>query len=366
MNKHKDIAYLQMAYNLAEKARGWASPNPYVGAVLVKKDVIVGFGYHKKPGTPHAEAIALQMAGSRARSATAYITLEPCIHWGRTPPCVDSLLQAQMKRVVISDLDPNPLVYRKGVKRLQAAGIMVDVGLLASLNRQLNETYRKLVTQKRPFLLAKTAVSLDGKIATKAYASQWISSPWSREYTHLLRGEYDAIMVGINTLLRDNPQLTVRHPNWKGKKLTRIILDSSLRFPLTARMLDTLDKGKILVFTRRPTPPKKLESLQKRGVEVIPLRPFAGRLNLTEVLRQLGQRDISSVLVEGGGTLLTALLEQKLVDKLLLTIAPKLIGGKTAPSLYQGTGADRIEEAIKLKRARSFRNESDIIVEGYL
>lgn len=366
MSEHKDIAYLQMAYSLAEKARGWASPNPYVGAVIVKKGVIVGHGYHKKPGTMHAEAMALQRAGFQARSATAYITLEPCIHWGRTPPCVDSLLKARLKRVVISDLDPNPLVHRKGLKRLQAAGLPVEVGLLAAQNRRLNEAYRKLVTQKKPFLLAKAAVSLDGKIATKSYASRWISSPQSREYAHLLRGECDAIMVGINTLLRDNPQLTVRHPNWRGKRITRVILDSSLRFPATARMLDTLDKGRILVFTHRPAPPKKMESLQKRGVEVIPLCPAGSRLDLPEVLRQLGQRDISSVLVEGGGTLLTALLEQKQVDRLILIIAPKIIGGKTAPSFFRGTGVDRIQEGLKLKRVRTFRIATDIIVEGCL
>lgn len=363
MNSQNDIAYLQMAYALAQKAKGWASPNPYVGAVIVKKGVIVGYGYHEKPGNLHAEAMALQRAGSQSFNSTAYITLEPCVHWGRTPPCIDSILQARLKRVVISALDPNPLVYRKGIRRMKQAGIEVSVGILEEKNRQLNESYRKYITEKIPFVIAKAAISLDGKIATKTFDSQWITSSATREYIHLLRGECDAVMIGINTLLKDDPLLTVRHPNWKGKRLTRIILDSHLRFPLKANMLKTLSQGKILVFALQKASAKKADLLKQRGVEVI-LLP-GSRIDLKEVLSWLGKNEISSVLVEGGGHLHTSMIMERLVDKIYITISPKLIGGKSAPSLFEGEGVSSIKDSLRLKRLSSFRINEDLIVEGY-
>jgi diaminohydroxyphosphoribosylaminopyrimidine deaminase/5-amino-6-(5-phosphoribosylamino)uracil reductase len=365
MNEHKDIAYLQMAYGLAEKAIGWASPNPYVGAVILNRGIIVGYGYHKKPGEQHAEIIALERAGSRAKNGTAYITLEPCTHWGRTPPCVDKVLQAKLRRVVVSAYDPNPLVYKQGVMKMRQAGIEVSVGLLQAKNQQLNETYIKYITNKIPFVTLKTAVSLDGKTATKAYDSQWISSAMTRDYAHLLRGEYDAIMVGINTLLRDDPKLTIRHSNWKGKHLARVILDSQLRFPLTAQIIATLSQGKILVFTHKQASPQKAEALRKKGIEVIPISQSSGKIHLPEVLSWLGKHEISSVLVEGGGQVHTSLLEEKLVDKIILALSPKMIGGKQAPTFFQGNGVDFIKEAFPLKKIRSFRIDDDIIVEGY-
>ncbi len=364
MKNQKDIFYLQMAYALAGKAVGWASPNPYVGAVLVKGEKIVGEGYHEKPGQPHAEIVALRKAGSLARNSTAYITLEPCVHWGKTPPCIDALLPAGLKRFVISDLDPNPLVYKKGVKRLREAGIEVSVGLLREKNRRLNETYLKYITKKIPFITAKAAVSLDGKISTKKFSSRWISSPQTREYFHLLRGEYDALMIGVNTLIKDDPLLTIRHPNWKGKRLTRIILDSHLRFPLKARILSTLSQGKILVFTTQNASQKKADALRRGGVEVVILS--SSRINLKKVLSWLGLHEISSVLVEGGGHLLTSMFEEKMVDKTFISISPKLIGGATAPSFLQGTGVDLIKDSLYLKRTHSFQIDEDIIMEGYL
>lgn len=366
MNSLKDIFYLQMAYALAEKAKGWASPNPYVGAVIVKRDVIVGHGYHQRTGQPHAEVIALQKAGSLSRNSTSYVTLEPCVHWGKTPPCVDAILQARLKRVVISALDPNPLVYKKGLKRIKEAGLETSVGLLEEKNHGLNEAYLKYITKKIPFVVAKAAVSLDGKIATSKYDSRWISSSETRKYFHLLRGEYDALMVGINTLIRDDPALTVRHPNWKGKRLTRIILDSRLRFPLKARILSTLEQGKILVFTLENFSQRKAESLRKKGVEVIPLSFSPAGLDLKEVLSWLGKHEISSVLAEGGGRLLTSLLEEKLADKIFVTLSPKLIGGKRAPSFFQGKGAGSIKDSLCLKKINSFKIDEEIIVEGYL
>jgi diaminohydroxyphosphoribosylaminopyrimidine deaminase/5-amino-6-(5-phosphoribosylamino)uracil reductase len=205
MTDIKDIAYLEMAYGLAEKARGWASPNPYVGAVVVRREAIIGYGYHERPGKPHAEAVALERAGRPARGSTLYITLEPCVHWGRTPPCADAVIRAGPKRVVVSSFDPNPLVFQKGIRKLRAAGIDVSVGLLKDRNVALNEGYIKHITRGIPFVTLKAALSLDGRTATRTRDSRWISSPLTRDYVHLLRGEQDAIMVGIQTILGTIP-----------------------------------------------------------------------------------------------------------------------------------------------------------------
>jgi diaminohydroxyphosphoribosylaminopyrimidine deaminase/5-amino-6-(5-phosphoribosylamino)uracil reductase len=362
---HKDIAYMEMAYGLAERAKGWASPNPYVGAVLVRRDVIVGYGYHERPGKPHAEIVALRRAGQNSRNSTAYITLEPCIHWGRTPPCIDAILQAGLKRVVVSSLDPNPLVNKKGIRIMEKEGLDVSVGLLAEKNRRLNESYFKYIRKKLPFVTVKAAISLDGKIATKSGRSQWISSPPVREYTHLLRGEHDAIMVGINTVLKDNPVLTVRHRNWRGKRIIRVILDSKLRFPLQSRMLDTLSKGEIYIFTTQSSSQKKADALRKKGATVVPLRARGDHLNLKGVLIWLGKKEIASVLVEGGSFLLTSVLEKKLADKIHVALSPKLIGGKDALSLYGGRGVNHVKDALGLKRLQSLRIANETIFEGY-
>ncbi len=367
MNTHKDTAFLEMAYALAEKAKGWASPNPYVGAVIIKGNMIVGTGYHEKPGRPHAEIIALQKAGSYARNGTAYISLEPCVHWGRTPPCVDRLIQAGLKRVVISALDPNPLVYTRGVKRMRQAGIDVSSGLLEEKNARLNEAYNKYIQKRIPFVTAKVATSVDGKMATKTFDSKWITSRMTREYVHLLRGEHQALMVGIHTLLRDDPRLTVRHPLWRGKQITRIILDSKLRFPLRAKVLKTLNKGKIVIFTHQPSSSPKATALQKAGIQIVSFPDGPSRkIRLKKVLSWLGQNEISSVLVEGGSLLLTSLLEKNLVDKIYITLSPKLVGGEEAPSFFEGKGISSLSRAPYLKNPHCYAVDKDIILEGYL
>ncbi|MGB8952579.1 MAG: bifunctional diaminohydroxyphosphoribosylaminopyrimidine deaminase/5-amino-6-(5-phosphoribosylamino)uracil reductase RibD [Candidatus Aminicenantales bacterium] len=365
MSNLKDTAYLNMAYGLAEKAKGRASPNPYVGAVVVANDRIAGCGYHEGPGKDHAEIIAFEKAGRLSKNSTLYVTLEPCVHWGRTPPCADRILQVRPKRIVVSALDPNPLVYRKGIKKIKDAGIEVSVGLLREKNNRLNEAYLKYITQKIPFLTLKAAISLDGKLATKKFDSRWISSAQSREYAHLLRGEYDALMVGINTVLYDDPMLTVRHAHWTGKTIRRIILDSHLRLPLTAKILATSSRGQITVFCKNDASPKKRNSLEKRWVEVVPLLNSSRRIDLKEVLSWLGKREISSVLVEGGEKLSTALLEESLVDKVYLVFSPKFIGGKDAVSLFAGEGAGYIQDSLRLKKIHSFPLDEDIIMEGY-
>jgi len=362
----RDFGYMHMAYSLAEKAVGRVSPNPYVGAVAVRRGVIVGTGYHAGPGKPHAEVVALAQAGRRAEGATVYITLEPCVHWGRTPPCVDSLIQARLKRVVISDLDANPLVFKRGVRRLKQEGLPVECGLLSEKNRRLNEIYIKYITRKTPFVAVKSAISLDGRLATRTFDSRWISSAETREYVHLLRGEYDALMVGINTVLRDDPQLTIRHPRWKDKPLTRVVVDSRLRFPLEAKMLKTQDRGNIIVFTRPEASRRKAAALEKKGVRVVPVPGKGPRVDLRAVLARLADTEIAALLVEGGGTLVSSLFQARLADKVFLALSPKLIGGSTAPAFIAGAGVPRLSEALSLKDTRVFSLGSDIIVEGYI
>jgi diaminohydroxyphosphoribosylaminopyrimidine deaminase / 5-amino-6-(5-phosphoribosylamino)uracil reductase len=360
-----DSTFLEMAYGLAEEARGWASPNPYVGAVVVRNGRVTGSGYHERPGRPHAEAIALERAGRQARGSTLYVTLEPCVHWGRTPPCIEAVIQAAPKRVVISSFDPNPIVFQKGVRRLRAAGIDVSVGLLKEKNSVLNECYIKYITRGVPFVTLKAALSLDGRMASRTGDSHWISSPAAREYVHLLRGEQDAIMVGIRTVLKDDPRLTVRHPHWAGKKIARIILDPALRLPATARILKTLAKGKVIVFTWAGASPRKRAILEKKGVEVIETPGRSGLLELPEVLARLGERGIAGLLVEGGSRLLTAMVEAKLADKVFLTMSPRLIGGEAAPSFLEGEGVRLVRRSLNVRRLRTFPIGDELVIQGY-
>lgn len=365
MNGTKDLAYMEMAYGLAERARGRSSPNPLVGAVVVRHDRIVGRGFHEEAGKPHAEILALRAAGDRAKGATMYLTLEPCVHWGRTPPCVDRVIAAGLERIVVSALDPNPVVHARGVRRLRAAGLPVSVGLLAERMAVLNEAYLKYITRKTPLVTLKAALTLDGKIACRTGDSRWITSSTARDYAHLLRGEHDALMIGIGTLLADDPRLTVRHPNWPGKKIARVVLDSRLRFPLDAKMLSTLHEGRVLVFAGSAAPPAKARALERRGAEIV----FPGRgrraWTLKDVLAELGRREIASLLVEGGSRLFTGFIEGRLADKAVLTFAPKLVGGRAAQGLFEGQGVERVREALPLKRLRSFSIEDEFILEGY-
>ena len=365
MSAGHDLAWMEMAYGLAEKARGRTSPNPLVGAVVVRDGAVVGHGFHEEPGKPHAEILALGQAGRRARRATLYLTLEPCVHWGRTPPCADTVVATGLERVVVSAVDPNPLVHTKGIRRLEEAGLDVSWGLLAERNAALNEAYAKYIVRRVPFVTLKAALSLDGKIACAGGDSKWVSSAGTRDHIHLLRGEQDALMVGINTLVADDPLLTVRHPGWPGKKALRAVLDPRLRFPLTSRILSTLDRGRIAVFCGREAPAEKARALEALGVEVFFPPDGAKAWSLVRVLAELGRLEIASLLVEGGSRVFTSFIENGLADKAVLTFAPLLVGGAAAPGLVGGEGADRIAGAVALKRTRTFTIEEDIIVEGY-
>ncbi len=360
-----DQAFMEMAYSLAARARGWASPNPYVGAVVVKNNKIIGYGYHEQPGKPHAEVIALQRAGEKAKDSTLYVTLEPCVHWGRTPPCVETILRFRPKRVVISALDPNPIVYKKGVQKLKEAGIEVNVGCLKERNDRLNEAYIKFITQGLPYIILKAALSLDAKIAATDSSSRWITGPLARDYAHLLRGEVDAILVGINTVLHDNPRLTVRHPLWGEKRIIRVVLDSQLRLPPDSRLLKTLDKGPVIVFTSIEASEKRKKILSAKGVKIITVKGEKHYLNLHHVLQELGQLGVASLLVEGGSRVLTSFLEHNLGDKIFLFFAPLLFGGQKAPSLFAGQGFPTIKKGLRLRYYRTFSLGNDIILEGY-
>ncbi len=365
MNGASDRAWMEMAYGLAEKARGRTSPNPLVGAVVVRGGAAVGAGFHEEPGEPHAEILALAGAGGRARGATLYLTLEPCVHWGRTPPCVDTVLRAGLERVVVSAVDPNPIVDGRGIRRLERAGLRVSVGLLAERNAALNESYVKYITRKRPFVTLKAALTLDGKIACRTGESRWISSAGTRDYVHLLRGEQDALMIGAGTLVSDDPRLTVRHPHWGRKKVLRAVLDSRLSFPLDARILRTLGLGPVVVFAGRGAPAGKARALARRGVEVVPPPGGAMAWSLDRVLAELGRREVAALLVEGGGRLYTAFVEAGLADKAVLTLAPRLLGGDAAPGFLGGAGAGTVAAARALRRVRTFTAADDIILEGY-
>jgi len=364
MNRQKDEAYMSMAFALAEKARGRTSPNPMVGAVIVKNDRIVGWGYHEQAGKPHAEIIALKHAADKVRGATLYVTLEPCVHYGRTPPCIDRLLQSGLSRIVIASRDPNPLVDGQGIKRLRQAGLSVTTGILEHLNQKLNEAHIKYITKKMPFVTLKAAASLDGKIASATGDSRWISSPASREYAHFLREENDAVMVGSGTVIKDDPLLTVRHGRRPGKKIARVIIDSRLRIPLSARLLRAPLGGPVIIFTGANAPEFKVRALARDAVEVV-TDGRNERFGLERVLRELGRREISSVLVEGGSALLSSFLDQKLADKAVIFLAPRLIGGRSSPGLFGGRGADKIADGLQLKKPAYFNLEGDIIIEGY-
>ncbi len=361
-----DLDYLEMAYGLAEKGRGRTSPNPCVGAVIVKGGRIVGYGYHEEAGKPHAEIIALARAGRKAKGATIYLTLEPCVHWGRTPPCIQTLIRAGLKRAVISAVDPNPLVNRRGIRTLKKAGIEVTAGLLEEKSRKLNATYIKYITKKIPYITIKAAMSLDGRIAAGNGDSRWISSRETREAVHLLRGENDAVLVGIGTLLHDDPRLTVRHPLWPGKKVTRIVLDSRLRTPSSARIFSRTERDPVILFAGLDAPRNKARELEGLGATVIRVPVTSEGLDLGCILRELGRREIAAVFVEGGSRVLTSFIEKKLADKIVLTVSPKIIGGKAAPSWAEGKGVPFVRHALPVGNTRWFSIGGDWIVEGDL
>ena len=359
--------YMEHALSLAKLALGHASPNPAVGAVVVKEGVIVGEGYTQPPGSHHAEVVALQQAGEKARGAAMYVTLEPCSYYGRTPPCTQAIAAAGIAEVHLSIVDPNPLVCGRGKAELEAAGVRTFLGEYEEEAREINESYVKFITSGVPFVLAKFAMSLDGKIATKTGDSRWISGEESRRYVHGLRHQVDAIMVGVNTIVADDPQLTARAGREGGKaekQPLRIIVDSRGRTPTTARVLQM--PGKTLVAVAGEIESAKAGALAQAGAEVLRLPSREEQVDLGELLRVLGKREVTSLLVEGGATLFGSLFEQDLVDKLLVFIAPIIIGGGEAKSSVEGKGVEKVAQAMSLSRVKVEMLGDDVLISGYV
>jgi diaminohydroxyphosphoribosylaminopyrimidine deaminase/5-amino-6-(5-phosphoribosylamino)uracil reductase len=363
----KEEEYMRLTLSLAKKGMGTTSPNPMVGALVVKGQRIVGKGYHRRAGEAHAELIALTEAGDLARGSTLLVNLEPCCHTEKkTPPCVDAIIKAGVKKVIVAMFDPNPLVNGRGVEALRKAGIDVKVGLLSDEARRLNEVFVTFREKKRPFFMLKAAVSLDGKIATKIGESKWISNEESRAYANKLRSVMDAIMVGINTVILDNPLLLPRVAKPKRYPL-RIVLDSKLRIPPACELVKTADKFRTLIFTLPDINVEKEARLTSLGVEVVRVGAGEnGRVDLTKLCEELSRREIMSVMVEGGGELNGSLLKEGLLDKILLFYGPKFIGGKNASNLIAGKGIDFLKDAYKVEIESVKRLKDDICVEGYV
>jgi diaminohydroxyphosphoribosylaminopyrimidine deaminase / 5-amino-6-(5-phosphoribosylamino)uracil reductase len=358
-----DEHWMKRAIRLAEAGRGRTSPNPVVGAVLIKKGKVVGEGYHAKIGEAHAEMIALRQAREKARGASLYLNLEPCTHYGRTPPCVPQVIKAGVKRVVIGMEDPNPLVNGKGIKALKKSGVDVEVGVLEAECRRLNEAFCKYIVKKEPFVVLKVAATLDGKIATRKGDSKWISGEASRRFVHKLRDQVDGVLVGIGTVLRDDPLLTTR---MKGEREPyRIVLDSRLRIPEEARVFEQ-SPSKVILATTGSAPQDKIERLEKRGVHVLIIDSREGRVNLRSCLSQLGEIGVMNLLVEGGSQVNGSFLDEGLIDKFLLFLSSKLMGDPRALGIFGGRGVSNLKEAVGLREIKTKRIGEDIFVEGYL
>ena len=356
-----DKYYMGIAIRLARKGIGKTSPNPMVGSVIVANGKIIGRGYHKRCGDHHAEINAINNVKKNIKGSTFYITLEPCSHYGRTPPCVDALIQANPERVVVGSLDPNPEVNGKGVRILRSKDIKVDVGVLESECRQLNESYFKFIKTGMPYITVKYAQTLDGRIATKSGDSQWISSEASRKYVHRLRSVNDGIMVGAGTVAADNPQLTVRHV--KGKNPIRIIVDSKLRISIKSSVLTDANTHLTLIAVTSGASDVKISSVKKRGAEVLVVKKIRNdRVNLKDLLIKLGKREIISVLVEGGSEIITSLLKANLVDKMIIPIAPKIIG--KGLDAIGDLNINKINNAVRFSSFKTMKKGDDIIFEG--
>lgn len=359
-----DERYMRRALELARLARGRTSPNPMVGAVVVKNGEIVGEGWHQKAGTPHAEIHALRAAAENARDAELFVTLEPCCHSGRTGPCTEAVVAAGIRRVIVAMTDPNPKVAGQGITCLREHGIEVSTGVLAPEAADLNAAFIKWISCGLPFVVLKSGMSLDGKIATATGESKWITGPESRLAVHRLRDSVDVIMTGIGTVLADDPELTTRLPEG-GRSPVRVILDRMARLPLEAKILaDGVSPVIIVVSTDAPA--DRVASLERNGAEVLRMQTDVSGVDLHTTLRALGERCYSSVLVEAGGTLNGALLKQNLVDRMVLFMAPRIIGGSSAPGPFGGEGIKLLSDAVELEDIEISRTGQDIMVSGYV
>lgn len=362
-----DIRYMEMALEQAKLGEGRVNPNPLVGAVLVKNNKVIGMGHHEIFGGAHAEINAFNSAannGYSAEGSTLYVTLEPCCHYGKTPPCTDAIILNKVSRVIIGTLDPNPMVSGKGVEVLARSGIEVRVGMLEEECKKINQIFMKHITTHEPYVLMKVAMSLDGKIATKTGNSKWISSEVSRLEVHNLRNKYMGIMVGIGTVMEDNPELTCRISG--GRNPVRIVVDSSLRVKVDSKVVISAKETRTIIATTENASIEKIELLEKLGVDILVTSSKDGKVNLPELMTKLGELGIDSVLLEGGGTLNFSALEEGIVDKVKFYIAPIVIGGQSAKTPVGGDGVEFVANAFKLNHMSSRQVGYDICITGYL
>ncbi|MDP4094611.1 MAG: bifunctional diaminohydroxyphosphoribosylaminopyrimidine deaminase/5-amino-6-(5-phosphoribosylamino)uracil reductase RibD [Bacillota bacterium] len=362
MDNHEK--YMKRVLELAKGGWGRTNPNPLVGAVLVKDGEIISEGFHEALGCAHAEINAFKNAGRDAAGSTLYVNLEPCSHYGRTPPCTKAIIEAGIGQVVIAMEDPNPKVSGRGIKMLMNAGINVVTGVLEEEAKKLNEIFIKYITQKVPFVIMKTAMTLDGKIAAASGDSKWITGESSREYVHIMRDRVSAIMVGINTVIKDNPMLTARLPNKKSTDPVRIIVDSKGRIPPDSNVLNVLSNAGAILATTTAITKEKEKKLSDKGVRLIKTERKDGQVDLSLLMRELYKLEIDSVMVEGGGSLNYSCLQAGIVDKVMMFIAPKIIGGRSAVTPVEGEGIKLMKDAVRLKDVEVKRFDDDILIEG--
>lgn len=362
---------MTLALRLAAKGQGTTSPNPMVGALVVRRGRIVGRGFHLRAGGPHAEILALRQAGKLAQGSTLYVTLEPCCHLKkRTPPCVPEILRSGVRRVVIAMQDPNPLVKGRGIKQLRQTGSSVTIGVARQEAERLNNAYCHWIKTARPYVTLKAGTTLDGKTATATGESQWITGELSRREVHQLRHQTDAVLIGVGTVLADDPCLTAR----TGRRLEtlslrqplRIVVDSRLRTPFKAQILAHQDKAKTIIATTALAPAVRRSVFLKKGIEVLTLPAVQERVSLSVLLKELGRRGVMSLLVEGGGEINAAMLKGKLVHHIRLYMAPLLLGGQNAKGMIGGKSPTRLAEAVKLRHVVTRSIGSDVLVEGDL
>jgi diaminohydroxyphosphoribosylaminopyrimidine deaminase / 5-amino-6-(5-phosphoribosylamino)uracil reductase len=355
-----DNFYMKNAIELAQKGSGKVNPNPLVGAVITKNDRIIGQGYHEKYGELHAERNAFMDCMEDPKDSTLYVTLEPCVHQGKTPPCVDAIIEHKVKRVVIGSLDPNPLVNGKGIEIMRKKGIIVETGVLEKECKYLNQVFFHYIRRKLPFVVMKYGMTADGKIATKAGESRWITGESSRNHVHITRNHLSAIMVGIGTAIKDNPLLTCRLVD--GRNPIRIICDDQLRLPMESHLVKTAKNISTIIATISQNT-KRQSLYEELGVKVICVKEKKGRIDLNDLMLQLGKRGIDSILLEGGGTLNYAALESGIVNKLQIYIAPKIFGGEKSLTGIEGLGISSIENAFQLKNCMATMMDKDIMLE---
>lgn len=359
----KDYEFMHRAFELAQRGIGKVNPNPLVGAVIVKNDRIIGEGYHEFFGGPHAEVNAFHSAKESVEGATMYVTLEPCSHYGKTPPCAEAIVKNKIGKVIIGMLDPNPLVAGRGVKILEENGIDVDFGYMCEELTEMNRTFLKYIQSKLPYVVMKTAMTLDGKIATKIGDSRWVSNEKSRAKVHELRNELAGIMVGVDTVIADDPMLTTRLNSGKGRNPIRIVVDSKARIPLDSKVLNTPDQAKTILAVTHKADPDKIQQIEAKGNQVLIVNALNERVDLVDLMKKLGDQCIDGILLEGGATLNFSALKSGIVDELISFVAPKIIGGN-AKSPVGGEGIELMKDAIELVDIKLQQLGNDLMLSG--